>query len=344
MNASPLTQVLWAFTWPVLIGATIGVPMLVWSWRGRRIDDHPHCRKCGYDLFGSPGDAKACPECGADLKLRKAVRMGARRKRPIFFIFGLLVFLMTAALGSLHATQTAEKLGWQRVKPVWWLVREAKQPPGAVSDRALSELVRRMEEDELWDSQVSRLTDLALVMQADNIRLWKSQWADMIEIAFQQERLPEHKMRQYVAQALEGAIVFHVPIRVRRGEDMPCEVTIHPLRTAGYRRRRIIGLFECRIRLGDSEQPFLLRDDGLRPLRTAGVSGKGHLEKHHLALLPDGPLDPLGHRNYRAKAIITVEYATSPDENDPKLKSLTLEFESPFELVPADSPRSVPVP
>lgn len=40
--------------------------LLIRGWRGKRIDDHPLCRACGFDLSGN-SDAKSCPECGAAL-------------------------------------------------------------------------------------------------------------------------------------------------------------------------------------------------------------------------------------------------------------------------------------
>ncbi|MFO0827939.1 MAG: hypothetical protein U0572_07280 [Phycisphaerales bacterium] len=40
----------------------------------------PRCRRCGHDLRAAL-DAKACPECGADLARRNAVRQGSRRLR-----------------------------------------------------------------------------------------------------------------------------------------------------------------------------------------------------------------------------------------------------------------------
>jgi hypothetical protein len=33
--------------------------LLVFALRGRRVDDHPLCRKCGFDLFGKPPDVPA---------------------------------------------------------------------------------------------------------------------------------------------------------------------------------------------------------------------------------------------------------------------------------------------
>ncbi len=43
---------------PLLFFAVAGVVALVLGLRGRRIDDHPICRKCGFDLVGSLPSAR----------------------------------------------------------------------------------------------------------------------------------------------------------------------------------------------------------------------------------------------------------------------------------------------
>jgi len=35
-----------------LVFTLFGLIVGIWSWRGRHIDDHPVCRRCGIDLFG----------------------------------------------------------------------------------------------------------------------------------------------------------------------------------------------------------------------------------------------------------------------------------------------------
>jgi len=51
------------FILPTLIGVSV-----FWrGWRGRRIDNHPWCRKCRFDLHGLWPGAARCPECGIDL-------------------------------------------------------------------------------------------------------------------------------------------------------------------------------------------------------------------------------------------------------------------------------------
>ena len=45
--------------WLLAIAALLGVFLVVRGWRGRRIDDHPLCRKCGYDLHANASPARS---------------------------------------------------------------------------------------------------------------------------------------------------------------------------------------------------------------------------------------------------------------------------------------------
>lgn len=44
--------------------AALGLALFWRGWRGRRIDNHPWCRKCRLDLKGLRPGAARCPECG----------------------------------------------------------------------------------------------------------------------------------------------------------------------------------------------------------------------------------------------------------------------------------------
>jgi hypothetical protein len=46
------------------------------GWRGRRVDDHPLCRKCGYDLTGDTGSG-VCPG------MRRGPEAGRARSRTV---------------------------------------------------------------------------------------------------------------------------------------------------------------------------------------------------------------------------------------------------------------------
>src|SRR6476646_10396854 len=100
LQENPLTT-----AWVALVACTaFGFLLIYRGWRGRRIDSHPLCRKCGYDLVGQPADVGqcVCPECGADLARRRAVKMGHRARHrgqvvvgaallaPCLLVFGFL--------------------------------------------------------------------------------------------------------------------------------------------------------------------------------------------------------------------------------------------------------------
>lgn len=76
---------------------------VVWLWLRRRTtpSDHPHCRKCRFDLFGLPATSDRCPECGAPIGHPRAtvdLRILARRRRRMIAI--LAVLLIATSIGS----------------------------------------------------------------------------------------------------------------------------------------------------------------------------------------------------------------------------------------------------
>ena len=75
---------LWAMGAMVVLA--IGVTLIGIGWHGRRINRHPMCARCGFDLFGGRRwETRECPECGADVS-GLAVRVGHRvcRLRPLY--------------------------------------------------------------------------------------------------------------------------------------------------------------------------------------------------------------------------------------------------------------------
>src|SRR3954466_13422186 len=85
---------LWALFWIQIGFVFLGFFLLWQGLRGSYSDDHPHCRKCGYDLYGLASGSRLCPECGAELRRRGAIRIGVPRRR-----WGLVV--VAALCGAL---------------------------------------------------------------------------------------------------------------------------------------------------------------------------------------------------------------------------------------------------
>jgi len=117
--------------WGITITATallLGT-LLVWlGRRGKRLDGHPVCRKCRYDLSGSVGGGgalpEACPECGRSLAERRAVANGNRRPRPIVLTSGFVLVALGVGLLGVSAYGLYLMNGSVQNSPTWVLIAQ----------------------------------------------------------------------------------------------------------------------------------------------------------------------------------------------------------------------------
>lgn len=204
----------------ILLGSffVMGLGLLIAGLRGKRIDDHPWCRKCKFDLFGSPADAEACPECGADLTQPKAVRIGQRRKRRGVIASGVVLLLLVGGFIAVTAWTASSSFDWNTIKPVWWLAMDGESANQSSATAALQELLRRQSNKSLSQSQVNALVDRALAYQADTTKPWYSQWGDLLEAAQQTGNVPAAKWKQYLEQGAKGVWKLVLRPKVRRGD------------------------------------------------------------------------------------------------------------------------------
>lgn len=127
------------------IGAVVaGLALVFAGLRGRRVDDHPTCRRCRYDLSGVEGSG-VCPECGAHLDDGSGVRIGNRERVTVLVCAGLLVLvggLVGAGVGGYRKWRDSRPLS---VMPLAWLQGRAfsvERP----SVEAAKEIERRVAE------------------------------------------------------------------------------------------------------------------------------------------------------------------------------------------------------
>ena len=158
------------------MGAAIAVVGILWAVRGRRVDRHPVCRRCGFDLVATVDVRNVCTECGSSLARRRAVRVGNRQRRR--GIIGLCAPLLIASLawGGLMGWVQAKTVDAYRYLPQWWLVRETHGNDLAARDAALAELARRIAAGTLSPQREAALVDEALALQADAGRPWAQGW------------------------------------------------------------------------------------------------------------------------------------------------------------------------
>lgn len=201
--------------------------------RGRRLNDHPICRKCKFDLVGvyapnnatgggtgvSPvrtnEDSPRCPECGRDLKRKRAVRHGARRRRPRLAMGSALILLAGAGGIGVSIWGSATKYDWNKSKPEWLLMAELHDGAGNINGRALTELLRRALAGSLGESTHRQLALEGLARQSADrppehaVASWEGRsedwaihWGAIIVEAIQRDLLSEGATIRYLSNAM----------------------------------------------------------------------------------------------------------------------------------------------
>ena len=211
-----------AIMWIAIAAAPCGVIALCRGMAGRRVGDHPFCRRCGFDLFGRAGDSKVCPECGADLAIPRAVIVGTRQRRAGWIATGITLLVPTLALLSLVAWGRYRNIDWQQYKPLAWLVRDAQQNSDRVAHAAaLSEILRRFNANTLTPAQVSTVVDAALRVQGNAALPWDVAWADFIERARAAKMVSDAQWKKYAGQAVSSNwLNLRARAKVHRGDPM----------------------------------------------------------------------------------------------------------------------------
>ena len=208
--------------WIIAGAGLLGAIFLVVACRGRRVGDHPFCRKCGFDLFGLPERSRACPECGGDLAARRATVVGMRRPRPGVAGAGVTLMLPALGLAALLAWGTYKGVDWQKKKPTWWLIRETDSSVVATRNAALAQLVIRHAKGQLAPQEVERLVVRALDVQADADRPWDPAWGRIVERARAGGQVTDGQWAKFAGQSVSVDFIrLQVRKRVRRGDPLP---------------------------------------------------------------------------------------------------------------------------
>ncbi len=211
-----------------------GLMLLIIGWRGRRIDEHPLCRRCGYDLLGC-AQALNCPECGRDLQRRRgAIRIGHRRRRWITLSMGVLLVLLALGGGGLTGFAAARNFDWNTIKPLALLRREAVGSHAVRKQKAQSEIIKRLVADRLSQGQINSLADEALALQADANVTWDAWWGDFVDTGWRRSQISRARFERYVHTAIDAAAYLRVRRSVHPDVRTRIDVMLRPLR-AGNR-------------------------------------------------------------------------------------------------------------
>ena len=190
--------------------------------RGRRIDDHPLCKRCRFDLVGIYPRAERCTECGRELADR-TIRIGHRKPIRSLAAMGLLVTSAGAVALAGVVFLLVSGTGWNDRKPTWLLVGEARVLGTTRAGPALTELLTRFNTGNLDDETMKELVSVALDRQADRSRPWTPEWGDVVEAADANGLLDHAQLNTYVMNA--SPLGMNVRPSIRYGDRLPVVVT-----------------------------------------------------------------------------------------------------------------------
>ena len=212
-------------TWIVLliVAAVLGLCLTFVGLRGRRVDEHPLCRRCGFDLTGNP-DAAVCNECGADLTRPRATKIGHRARRRLPLTLGLSLLVPCLLIGGVVGYVVLRGIDVQAYKPAWLLARELRSADNPTRDAAFAELGKRMTNGKLSDAATADSVTWVLDVQGDAAKAWDDQWGTLVEDARAAGKVGDEQWRRYARQGWRP--VMSVRPDIRQGDVLPFRVEV----------------------------------------------------------------------------------------------------------------------
>jgi len=250
----------------------VGIVLLVQGIRGRLLYSDPKCRRCGYDVRGidaTQGEQRTCPECGADLSAKGAVRFAERQRSRGRIIIGIALIVLVLVLPVLLVVSL-------RVVGVVGL-GGGGVGPNAVRSMNTAGVIGTLTANNMIDSPWA-WQELERRMQAGNLTQAEAEQAiDQLIKWLKAERAkgntgPLHWADSFIASARASNLLSQAKyVELAKAYYGPPEVIAHPRIRAGQPLH-----FEVRIAgntwdLGQSEAIGALRevrDEGGQVLRT----------------------------------------------------------------------------
>ncbi len=205
-----------------------GAVLLLLGLRGRRVNDHPICRRCRFDLVGVYPGADRCPECGGELSASRAVRVGARRRRRGLLVAAAPLLLVGVGGSGGVAWVWGTGFNWYSLSPDWLLESMAGSPDMTHQSAAVAELAARLGGGSLGAQRRDRLVQKAIELQADEDVVWLQEWGDLIGAAITSEVVSREQVESYLQHAI--SMELSVPEKLRQGEAAMVTIVFRPHR------------------------------------------------------------------------------------------------------------------
>lgn len=197
----------------------IGILFIVLGFRGRRINRHPQCRQCGFDLEGIYPASVTCSECGAGLKRPGAVRNGVRRRNFSLIFAGALIALVPLLPIAVVIYSAATGANLNKHKPLWLLLAEARFASATTQGPLAAEVLDRIVTQKLTPAETLRAASTAVAIQRDRSVPWAEQWGDIVERTIADDSISADDKKSYLQHLAVPELVARQTVRA--GEPLP---------------------------------------------------------------------------------------------------------------------------
>ena len=329
--------------WPALAAGLLllaaGLALLGLGRRGRRVGDHPHCRRCGHDLHGLPPTSARCPECGhptADAPTGRRIP----RRGPLWS--GLAALLLALPLLGAWGWGQYRTFDWYAWKPTAWLIRDARahaRTAGPVPEWDLYELLNRLADGSLSDGQLEQFKSAALEVQEDDALPWRwsfRRWRHALGDLIRAGHFTDAEWDRAIAQSFAAEIEVR-PV-VRRGRMTPMSLEVEDRSPEGM--QFVTTGVSDPLTLGGVPLPADPRRGAFERLRMldgdvdrlygSGKSGGATLRLGPLPELPDGPTQLEVVYPFHVRAFMDGKRAFRPTTAE-------IRVSTPVELVASDA-------
>ena len=140
--------------YPLLFGLCIALLFAIKGFIGKNISDDIHCKKCKYNLSHlntQVSQSTQCPECGNDISLAKNTKRGYRQKQKKYFIASAACIILS--ITYLFTANTIQH-NLNKIKPLSWLNQDLYSTDFFKSRNAISEIIRRTQENEISEDEL----------------------------------------------------------------------------------------------------------------------------------------------------------------------------------------------
>lgn len=251
-----------------LIVCAVGMVALLRARRGRRFGDHPHCRRCEFDLFGLPAGHARCPECGADLTQKRARIIGERRARPVLLACSVLTILAAIGGGSFVVRDLSKSQRW---KPLWLLERQAQAGGNQQRWVEVFEILRRIDARELSDSQLQHLVFAPI--DGASPALWSPAIESFVRLN-DRRKISDDDLEKLCRHIAEQTCRLQIRQKIRRGDDLAMLLNC-AWPPAGDRTEVDVSLSSNAIKIGQVSWKLTELRTGIRNIPDWAVQGGG---------------------------------------------------------------------